>query len=158
MLNSPLLERPAISSLLSVIEPVIEEITPLTTSDIPRSTLSKAVLQNLLAHTISAEAEAVTSEEERRLAIEDDWQYGPEEVGENVFLDESIGRDSIEAAKGLIELFKSEDDEYNPPKVILTPGFCRMITRFLRIKRFSCREIEVQHGVVALLLGRECMA
>lgn len=112
MLNSPLLDRPAISSLLSVIDPVIQEITPLATSDVPRSTLSKGVLQNLLAHTISAEAEAVSSEEERLLAIEDDWQYGPEEVGESIFLDESIGQDSIEAAKGLIELFKSEDDEY----------------------------------------------
>ena len=112
MLNSPLLERPAISSLLSVIDPVIQEITPLTTSDVLRSTLSKGVLQNLLAHTISAEAEAATSEEERLNAIEDDWQYGPEEVGENIFPDESVGQDSIEAAKGLIELFKSEDDEY----------------------------------------------
>ena len=112
MLNSPLLERPAISSLLSVIDPVIQEITPLSTSDVPRSTLSKSVLKNLLAHTISAEAEAATSEEERLHAIEDDWQYGPEKVGENIFLHESIGQDSIEAAKGLIELFKSEDDEY----------------------------------------------
>ena len=112
MLNSPLIERPAISSLLSVIDPLIQEITPLTTSDVPRSTLSVGVLQNLLAHVLTAEAEAVTTEDERLQAIENDWEYGPEEVGENIFLDESIGQDSIEAAKGLIELFKSEDDEY----------------------------------------------
>jgi hypothetical protein len=112
MLNSPLLDRPGISSLLSVIDPLIQEITPLTTSPVPRSTLSRGVLQNLLAHVITAETEATTSEDERLLAIEDDWEYGPEEVGENIFLDESVGQDSIEAAKGLIELFKSEDDEY----------------------------------------------
>ena len=117
MLNSPLLERPGISSLLSVIDPLIQEIAPLTTSEIPRSTLSRGVLQNLLAHVITAESEAVTSEEERLDAIENDWEYGPEEVGENIILDESVGRDSIEAAKGLLELFKSEDDEFASQKL-----------------------------------------
>jgi len=117
MLNSPLLERPGISSLLSVIDPLIQEIAPLTTSEVPRSTLSRGVLQNLLAHVITAESEAVTSEEERLDAIENDWEYGPEEVGENIILDESVGRDSIEAAKGLLELFKSEDDEFASQKL-----------------------------------------
>jgi hypothetical protein len=117
MLNSPLLERPGISSLLSVIDPLIQEIAPLTTSVVPRSTLSRGVLQNLLAHVITAESEAVTSEEERLDAIENDWEYGPEEVGENIILDESVGRDSIEAAKGLLELFKSEDDGFASQKL-----------------------------------------
>lgn len=101
----------------------------------------------------------MTSEDERLLAIENDWEYGPEEVGENILLDDSIGQDSIEAAKGLIELFKSEDDEYTISSIYLMLVLWRIMVRMGHWrKRFLGWRIELDWAFVALLLGTECMA
>jgi hypothetical protein len=69
-----------------------------------------SVLQNLLAHVTAAQAEATTSEDERLEVVEDDWNFGPERIGENYYGGESIGEETIDAAKGLIELCP----KYNP--------------------------------------------
>ena len=111
LLNSPLSSRPAITSLLSVIEPLITELSPLSTkalSTFTRATLSKSVLRNLLAHAVAAEAESHTSDKERlRVVLESD--FGPEEVGENFYTDH-IENGTIDAVKGLIDLHKAEVD------------------------------------------------
>lgn len=107
------MHRPAISTLSSVIEPLISELAPLTVANLSaftRSTLSKGVLQNLLAHVTAAEAEATTSEDERLDVVEDDWNFGPDRVGENYYGGKSIPEETIVAAKGLVDLCP----KYNP--------------------------------------------
>jgi hypothetical protein len=108
LLNSPLLRRPAISTLLAVIEPVISELSPLSCNSLAtftRSTLSKSVLLNLLAHVKAAEAESTTSETERLRVVVDDTDFGPDNVGDNFYPD-AIKNEAIVAAKGLIDLQK----------------------------------------------------
>ena len=112
-LNSPLLRRPAITSLLSVIDPVITELSPLSCKNLStftRSTLSKSVVQNLLAHAMAAEAESVTSETERLQVVINDTDFGPDNVGDNFYAGK-IQKEAITAAKGLIDLCKSN---YSP--------------------------------------------
>ena len=108
LLNSTLLHRPAIASLLAVIDPLIAELStlsPKTLSAFTRSSLSKSVLQILLAHVKAAEAESSTSESERLAVVLNDREFGPEEVGDN-FVADNIGDETIVAAKGLIDLHK----------------------------------------------------
>src|SRR5271170_4940319 len=112
LLNSPVLCRPAITSLLSVIDPLLSELSPLSSkslSTFTRSTLSKSVLRNLLAHAMAAEAEPHSSEKERLRVVMDDGDFGPEEVGEN-FYTNHIENGTIDAVKGLIDLHKLEVD------------------------------------------------
>jgi hypothetical protein len=112
-LNSPLLQHPSVYSLRSVVDSLLIELSPLPTTDLSsftRSTVSTSVLQNLLAHVVAAEAEADTSDDERRYTVEDDWSYGPDEAGELFYNgDPSIGRDTIAAAKGLVDLHETDD-------------------------------------------------
>ena len=108
-LNSPLLSHPSISSLLSVIESLIRELSPLSQKELnsfTRSTISHGVLCNVLAHVKTAESGAVTSEEERLDAAQD-WNFGPERVGDN-FYEGISGNKTIDAAKLLIDFQQSE--------------------------------------------------
>ena len=75
-------------------------------SEFTRSTLSKSVIQNLLAHVTAAEAESATSETERLRVVMDDTDFGPDNVGDN-FYTGKIQKEAIVAAKGLIDLCKS---------------------------------------------------
>ena len=96
--------------MLSVIEPILEELSPLSKkalSEFTRSTLSKSVLQNVLAHVVAAEAESTTSETERLDAAMDD-NFGPEEVGDNFIIE--TGSETIVAAKGLVDLHNDSCD------------------------------------------------
>jgi hypothetical protein len=77
---------------------------------VSRCSKQGSVLQNLLAHVTAAQAEATTSEDERLDVVEDDWNFGPERIGENYYGGESMGEETIDAAKGLIELCP----KYNP--------------------------------------------
>jgi hypothetical protein len=112
LLDSPLLcQRPAISSLLSVIDPLISELSPLSYKSLSafiRSHLSKGVVGNLLAHVTTAEAESSTSEDERLRVVEDVLNFGPDKVGDNFFPD--IQSDAIDAAKCLVTLHQPEFD------------------------------------------------
>jgi hypothetical protein len=109
LLNSSLLRRPTIQKLVSVIEPLITEFTPLTQNELTsftRSSISHGVLQNLLAHVTVAEQDAFSSEAERQRIVEDDIDFGPDNVGDN-YVDGPVANDDIVAAKGLIDLFRS---------------------------------------------------
>lgn len=109
-LNSPLLRRPAVSSLPSAIDPLTNELSSLSCkglSTFTQSTLSKSVLQNLLAHVTAAEAESSTSETERRRVVLDDANFGPESMGDN-FCTDVLGSETIIAVKGLIDLQESK--------------------------------------------------
>ena len=112
-LNSPLLQHPSVLSLRSVVDSLLTELSPLSTNDLStftRSTLSASVLNNLLAHVVAAEKEADTSDDERLCAVSDDWNYGPDEAGELFWNgDPAIGRDTIAAAKGLVDLHTMDD-------------------------------------------------
>lgn len=112
LLNSPLLCRPAITSLLAVIDPLLTELSPLSNkslSTFTRSSLSKSVLRNLLAHAMAAEADSHSSEKERLRVVMGDSEFGPEEVGEN-FYTNHIENGTIDAVRGLIDLHKAEVD------------------------------------------------
>jgi len=108
LLNSSLLRRQTIQALVAVIEPLVTELSPLSEEDLTsftRSSISHGVLQNLLAHVTVAEADAFSSESERRRIVEGDIDFGPDNVGDN-FLDGPVQNDDIVAASGLIDLFK----------------------------------------------------
>ena len=109
LLNSPLLRRSAVTTLLTVIEPVISELSTLSSdnlSEFTRSDLSKSVIQNLLAHVKAAEAQSTTTEAERLDVVMDDSDFGPDNVGDNFYTD-TIKKEVIVAAKGLTDLQKT---------------------------------------------------
>jgi hypothetical protein len=100
------------TSLLSVIDPLLTELSPLSNnalSTFTHSTLSKSVLRNLLAHAMAAEAESHSSEKERLRVVMGDDEFGPEEVGEN-FYTNHIENGTLDAVRGLIDLHKLEID------------------------------------------------
>ena len=108
LLNSPLINRPAISSLQSVVDAVLAELSPLSRkalSEFTRSAISKGVQQLLLAHVVAAEAQSSTSEEERlNVVMEDD--FGPDEIGDNFYA--AAGTEAIVAARGLVDLHNDD--------------------------------------------------
>jgi hypothetical protein len=109
LLNSPLVSRPSISKLLSVVEPLLNELSPLSEAELnafTRSTIASSVVSNLFAHVKLAESDSITSEDER-LQIAQNWDFGPEEVGEN-FYGGSSGSRAFDAAKFLIDLRQNE--------------------------------------------------
>jgi hypothetical protein len=109
-LNSPLLRRPAVSALISVIDPLVKELAPLSKealTSFTKSTIAQSVLTNLLAHVVAAENEATTTEEER-LEVADDLEFGPEHVGDN-FIQQVEAKEEIDAASFLLDLADNDD-------------------------------------------------
>ena len=87
----------------------MSELSPLSCKNLSaftRSTHSKSVLQNLLAHVTAAEAQSTTSEIERLQVVMRDIDFGPDNVGDN-FHPEIIRNEAIVAARGLVDLCKS---------------------------------------------------
>ena len=110
-LNSPLLRRPAISALGSVVDPLVKELSPLSQkalNSFTRSTIAQSVLANLFAHVSAAESASFGVSEQERLEVTSDWNFGPEHVGDN-FIDRVEEKEDIEAAKFLIDLAETTD-------------------------------------------------
>lgn len=116
-LNSPLLRRPAISALASVIDPLVKELSPLSQkalNSFTRSTIAQSVLTNLFAHVSAAEYASSGISEQERLEVTSDWNFGPEHVGDN-FIDRVEEKEDIEAAKFLIDLAETGDTTPGTP-------------------------------------------
>jgi len=104
-LDSPLIRRPAISALISVVDPIVKELAPLSKpalNSFTRSSVAQSVLTNLLAHVVAAEHESTTTEEER-FEVVNDFYFGPEHVGDN-FIQQVEEKEEIDAASFLLDL------------------------------------------------------